>query len=194
MPIAKKINFVSEQDYLEGEKISDIKHEYMDGYVYAMSGAHANHNRLAGNFHTALNVHLKGKPCQPYMSDMKVKTGSHFFYPDVLVDCSDVDGYFTETPTLIIEVLSKSTRKMDETTKRLLYLQIPTLLEYILVEQDIVRIEVARRSEGWQPMRYFLGDEIVLESVSLTLQVEDIYERVNNEDMREWLEAKAIQP
>ncbi|PTQ89596.1 Uma2 family endonuclease [Agitococcus lubricus] len=190
MPIAKKVNFVSEQDYLEGEKNSDIKHEYMDGDVYAMSGAHANHNRLAGNFHTALNVHLKGKPCQPYMSDMKVKIGRNFFYPDVLVDCSDVDGYFTETPTLIIEVLSKSTRKMDETTKRLLYLQIPTLLEYILVEQDIVRIEVARRSEGWQPMRYFLGDEIVLESVGLTLQVEDIYERVNNEDMREWLAAK----
>lgn len=194
MPIAQKINFISEQDYLEGEKISDIKHEYMDGDVYAMSGAHANHNRLAGNFHTALNIHLKGKPCQPYMSDMKVKTGRNFFYPDVLVDCSDMDGYFTETPTLIIEVLSKSTRKMDETTKRLLYLQIPTLLEYILVEQDIVRIEVARRSEGWQPMRYFLGDEIVLESVGLTLQVEDIYERVNNEDMREWLAAKAIQP
>lgn len=190
MPIAKKINFVSEQDYLEGEKISDIKHEYMDGDVYAMSGAHANHNRLAGNFHTALNVHLKGKPCQPYMSDMKVKIGHNFFYPDVLVDCSNVDGYFTETPTLIIEVLSKSTRKMDETTKRLLYLQIPTLLEYILVEQDIVRIEVARRSEGWQPMRYFLGDEVVLESVGLTLNVEDIYERVNNEDMREWLAAK----
>ena len=79
---------------------------------------------------------------------------------------------------------------MDETTKRLLYLQIPTLQEYILVEQDIVRIEVARRSEGWQPMRYFLGDEIVLESVGLTMQVEDIYDRVKNEDMREWLAAK----
>lgn len=194
MPIAKKINFVSEQDYLEGEKISDIKHEYMDGDVYAMSEAHANHNRISLNFATALSAHLKGKPCQPYMSDMKVKIDRNYFYPDVLVDCSDVDGYFTETPILIIEVLSKSTRKMDETTKRLLYLQIPTLLEYILVEQDIVRIEVARRSEGWQPMRYFLGDEIVLESVGLTLQVEDIYERVNNEDMREWLEVKAIQP
>jgi Uma2 family endonuclease len=177
MPIAKKINFVSEQDYLEGEKISDIKHEYMDGDVYAMSGAHANHNYLAGNLHTALNVHLKGKPCRPFTSDMKVKIGRNYFYPDVFVDCSDVDGYFTETPTLIIEVLSKSTRRMDETTKRMMYLQIPTLLEYILVEQDIVRIEVARRSEGWQPMRYFLGDDIRLESVGLTLQVEDIYER-----------------
>ena len=191
MPIAKEIAFISETDYLEGEKLSDIKHEYMNGEVFAMSGAHANHNYIAGNFHTALNVHLKGKPCRPYISDMKVKIASNYFYPDVLVDCSDVDGYFTETPTLIVEVLSKSTRRMDETTKRMLYLQIPTLQEYILVEQDIVRIEVARRSEGWQPMRYFLGDEVVLESVGLTLKVEDIYDRVRNEDMREFLEAQS---
>lgn len=187
MPVAKEMTFVSEADYLEGEKISDIKHEYMDGDVYAMSGAHANHNYLAGNLHTALNVHLKGKPCRPFTSDMKVKIGHNYFYPDVFVDCSDVDGYFTETPTLIIEVLSKSTRRMDETTKRMMYLQIPTLLEYVLVEQDIVRIEVARRSEGWQPMRYFLGDDIRFESVGLTLSVADIYDRVKNEDMREWL-------
>ena len=61
MPIAKEIAFISETDYLEGEKLSDIKHEYMNGEVYAMSGAHANHNYIAGNFHTALNVHLKGR-------------------------------------------------------------------------------------------------------------------------------------
>ncbi|HNJ86957.1 MAG TPA: Uma2 family endonuclease, partial [Agitococcus sp.] len=83
-----------------------------------------------------LHMHLKSKSCQAYALRMKIKVGQNYFYPDVLVDCSDVDGYFTETPTLIIEVLSKSTRKLDETTKWLLYLQIPTLLEYILVEQD----------------------------------------------------------
>ncbi len=190
MPIAKKENFVSEQDYLEGELVTTFKNELIDGHIYPMADESARHNVLTGNFATALHMHLKSTSCQAYALRMKVKVGQNYFYPDVLVDCSDVDGYFTETPTLIIEVLSKSTRKMDETTKRLLYLQIPTLLEYILVEQDIVRIEVARRSEGWQPMRYFLGDEIMLESVGLTLKVEDIYERVNNEDMREWLEAK----
>ena len=107
-----KTTFVSETEYLAGEKIAETKHEYIDGHVYAMSGAHANHNRLTGNIHTAFNIHLKGKPCQPYASDMKVKVGSKYFYPDVLVDCSNLsdDSTFTETPILIVEVLSKSTR------------------------------------------------------------------------------------
>lgn len=192
MPVAQKTVLISEADYLEGEKLSEAKHEYMDGQVYAMSGAHANHNRLSLNLATALTNHLKGKPCQPFASDMKVKVGRNYFYPDVLVDCSDVDGYFTETPTLIVEVLSKSTRRMDETTKRLIYLQIPSLLEYVLVEQDIVRIEVARRSEGWQPMRYFLGDDLTLESVGLTLKVEEIYDRVRNEEMAEYLAGREV--
>ena len=177
---------ISETDYLEGELVADFKNEYLNGHVYAMADENANHNRLTGNMLTALSMHLKGKPCQTYALRMKVKIGHNYFYPDVLVDCSDIDGYFTETPTLIVEVLSKSTRRMDETTKRMLYLQIPTLQEYILVEQDIVRIEVSRRSEGWQPMLYFLGDEIVLESVGLPLKVENIYDRVNNKDIKAW--------
>lgn len=94
-----------------------------------MTDENANHNRLTGNILTALSMHLKGKPCQTYALRMKVKAGHNYFYPDVFVDCSDVDGYFTETPTMIVEVLSKSTRRMDETTKRMLYLQIPTLQE-----------------------------------------------------------------
>lgn len=183
---------ISEAEYLAGEKISDIKHEYIDGHVYAMSGAHANHNRLTGNIHTAFNIHLKGKPCQPYASDMKVKVGSKYFYPDVLVDCSDLNGYFTESPIILVEVLSKSTRRMDETTKRVIYLQIPTLQEYVLIEQDFVKIEVVRKSEGWQPMRYYLGDEITFASIGLTLTVEEIYQRVNNEEITEWLAIKAI--
>ncbi|HMY01322.1 MAG TPA: Uma2 family endonuclease [Agitococcus sp.] len=101
-----------------------------------MADESARHNVLTGNFATVLHMHLKSTSCQSYALRMKVKVGQNYFYPDVLVDCSDVDGYSTETPTLIIEVLSKSTRKLDETTKWLLYLQIPTLLEYILVEQD----------------------------------------------------------
>lgn len=176
---------VSEADYLAGELVTEYKNEYIDGQVYPMADENANHNILAGNLLSALHTHLKGKPCQTYALRMKVKVGSNYFYPDVLVDCTDFDGYFTETPTLIVEVLSKSTRKMDETTKRLLYLQIPTLLEYVLVEQDIVRIEVCRRKEDWQPMRYFLGDEVTLTSVGLTLPIEDIYDRVKNEDIRE---------
>jgi Uma2 family endonuclease len=188
----KTIAMISEEEYLQGESSSEIKYEYIDGYVYAMSGAKAAHNRIAGNIHAAFHAHLKGKSCQPYISDMKVKVGSKYFYPDVLVDCSNItdDSTFTESPRILVEVLSKSTRRMDETTKRVAYMQIETLQEYVLVEQDIVDIEVVRRSHGWLPEHYYLGDEITFASIDLTISVEEIYDRIQNADIVEWLQAK----
>jgi Uma2 family endonuclease len=188
----KTIAMISEEEYLQGEATSEIKYEYIDGYVYAMSGAKAAHNRIAGNIHAAFHAHLKGKSCQPYISDMKVKIGSKYFYPDVLVDCSNItdDSTFTESPRILVEVLSKSTRRMDETTKRVAYMQIETLQEYVLVEQDIVDIEVVRRSHGWLPEHYYLGDEITFASIDLTISVEEIYDRIQNADIVEWLQAK----
>ena len=182
--------FISETEYLDGEQLSDIKHEYIDGEVYAMSGASANHNRIAGNLYRKLGNHLDDQPCQPYTSDMKVKIGSKFFYPDVLVDCSNLSGssYFTESPTLLVEVLSKSTRQIDEKLKRQLYTQIPTLQEYVLIEQDFVDVEIIRRRTGWQSEHYFLGEDVTLDAVDLTVSVEDIYYRVDNSDVKEWLE------
>ncbi len=193
MATAHKTDTISEQDYLEGEKTSDIKYEYMDGYVYAMSGASNNHNLIAGNVFLAFANYLKKKPCRPYMSDMKVRIGSKYFYPDVIVDCSNLagDSYFTEAPTILVEVLSKSTRRMDETIKRNAYMQIPSLQEYILIEQDIVDVEVVRRSNGWLSEHYFLGDDITLASIGLTLSVVDIYERVQNGDVSDWLQQQA---
>jgi len=192
MSNTKTIAMISEEEYLQGEATSEIKYEYIDGYVYAMSGAKAAHNRIAGNIHAAFHVHLKGKSCQPYISDMKVKVGSKYFYPDVLVDCSNItdDSTFTESPRILVEVLSKSTRRMDETTKRVAYMQIETLQEYVLVEQDIVDIEVVRRSHGWLPEHYYLGDEITFASINLTISVEEIYDRIQNADIVEWLQAK----
>lgn len=186
---------ISEADYLEGEQFSDIKHEYIDGEVYAMSGASANHNRIAGSIYTTLNMHLRNKPCQPYTADMKVKIDNKFFYPDVLVDCSNLAGnsYFTQTPTLIVEVLSKSTRQTDEKLKRALYTQIPTLQEYVLIEQDFVDVEIIRRRTGWQSEHYFLGEDVTFEAAELTMSVEDIYYRVDNSDVAEWLEKKAAE-
>ncbi len=192
MATAQQIAFVSEAEYLEGEKIAALKHEYVDGHIYAMAGAHSNHNVLSGNIHTALNVYLKGKPCRTYMSDMKVRiaNGSKYYYPDVLVNCPPVNGYFTETPTIIVEVLSNSTRRIDETEKRLAYMQIETLEEYVLIAQDFVQIEVIRKSEGWKSAKYFLGDEVTLSSIGLTLSVEEVYDGVDNADMVEWLKQK----
>ena len=192
MATAQQIAFVSEEEYLEGEKIAALKHEYVDGHIYAMAGAHSNHNVLSGNIHTAFNVYLKGKPCRAYMSDMKVRigNGSKYYYPDVLVNCPPVNGYFTETPTIIVEVLSNSTRRIDETEKRLAYMQIETLEEYVLIAQDFVQIEVIRKSEGWKSAKYFLGDEVTLSSIGLTLSVEEIYDGVDNADMVDWLKQK----
>lgn len=188
-----KTTFVSETEYLAGEKIAETKHEYIDGEVFAMAGASASHNRISLNVATLFNVHLDGKPCQPYMSDMKVKVGTKYFYPDVLVECSGLadDSHVTEKPTLIVEVLSKSTRRMDETTKRIAYTQIDSLLEYVLIEQDFVDIEIIRRRTGWQSERFYLGDSLTFESIALTLTVEDIYARVNNPELVEWRQLQA---
>lgn len=188
-----KTAFISEADYLAGEKIAETKHEYIDGEVFAMAGASASHNRISLNVATLFNVHLDGKPCQPYISDMKVKVGTKYFYPDVLVDCSGLadDSHVTEKPTLIVEVLSKITRRMDETTKRIAYTQIDSLLEYVLIEQDFVDIEIIRRRTGWQSERFYLGDSLTFESIALTLTVEDIYARVNNPELVEWRQLQA---
>ena len=190
-----KQQFISEAEYLAGEKIADIKHEYIDGEVFAMAGASASHNRISLNVARKFGNHLEGKPCQPYISDMKVNVGTKYFYPDVLVDCSGLndDSHVTQSPTLIVEVLSKSTRRTDETIKRIAYTQINTLLEYVLIEQDFVDIEVIRRRNGWQSEHFYLGDSVTFEAIGLTLTVEEIYDRVNNPELVEWRQLQAIE-
>ena len=187
-----KVKSISSEEYLQGELDSEVKHELIDGDVYAMAGASGNHERISLNLSRKFGNHLEGLPCEPFGSDMKVKVDSNFFYPDVIVDCNfdESEPYYTESPLIIVEVLSKSTRRIDETIKRTEYLNIPSLQEYVLIEQDIVDVEVVRRSEGWQSKHYFLGDELRFESIDLTLSVEDIYLRVHNEDVLEFLRKK----
>lgn len=196
MATARQVTFISEEEYLESEKKSEVKREYVDGQIYAMAGASSNHNLLSGNIHAAFHVHLKGKSCRPYMSDMKVQisNGSKYYYPDVLVNCSTLagDSYYTDSPTIIVEVLSKSTRRTDETEKRMAYMQIETLQEYVLIEQDIGKIAVMRRDSGWLTESYYLGDEITFTSIGLTITVEEVYDGVQNDDMTEWLQQKAV--
>lgn len=98
-------------------------------------------------------------------------------------DYLDDNDLFTELPVILVEALSRSTRRVDETTKRVAYLQIPSLQKYVLIEQDFVDVEVVRRRDGWQSKHYFMGDEITFESIELTLTVEEIYDRVKNTDM-----------
>lgn len=196
MTIVIKYNTITEQDYLAGELLSDIRHEYIDGEVYAMAGAHKDHNVITMTVSNLFYNHLKDKPCQPYAADMKVKIANNYFYPDVMVDCSGQEAdYYTEFPTIIVEVLSKSTRQHDKTFKRQAYCQIPTLQEYILIEQEFVEIERWYKTPDnhWEQTVHYLGGEINFSSINLTILVEDIYSRVQNEDTLAWLEKKAQQ-
>jgi Uma2 family endonuclease len=187
LPQHKPAQQISEQEYLEGELLSDAKHEFIDGTVYAMAGASADHGRIAGNLFAAFLRHLQERqsPCEPFQADMKVKTGKKFFYPDVLVSCQQEENdYYRNAPLLIVEVVSQSTRKTDNTIKRLSYQNMPSLEEYVLIEQDFVDVEVCRRTNCWRPEHHYLGDAVHFASIDLTLPVEDIYARVMNDDMR----------
>lgn len=196
MPMIKPDEHISETDYLEGEQVSEIKHEYVDGDVYAMAGASKNHERLSLNILTKFAIYLADSPCEPFGSDMKVRTSNgNYRYPDAMVVCEndDDDDYYTRSPLILVEVISRSTRKTDEQIKRLEYINIPSLKEYVLIEQDYVDVTVYRRSDDWRNTHYFLGDEITFESIGLTLTVEEIYQRVESRDMNEWLESQQNQ-
>lgn len=177
---------LSPADYLSGERLSEIRHEYLDGEVYAMAGGSMNHNRISSNLVRRLGNFLDGKSCEVFSGDMMVMTGDDSYrYPDVVVDCSSSENnnQFLETPVLLIEVMSRSTRKQDKGVKRMEYLALESVLEYVLIEQDFVEIEVFRRSAGWQPTYYYLGDDIHFESLDVTLSVAEIYDRVVNDDV-----------
>jgi Uma2 family endonuclease len=96
------------------------------------------------------------------------------------------DDYFSTSPKIIVEVLSRSTRKTDTTTKLVRYINLPSLLEYVLIEPDMVSVQVLRKSNHWRSEYFFLDDLVNFESIGLTLSVEEIYDRVDNADMNEF--------
>ncbi|NOQ36230.1 MAG: Uma2 family endonuclease, partial [Methylococcaceae bacterium] len=161
---------LTEQEYLEGELISDIKHELIEGYAYAMAGASANHNRISAVLTREFGNHLKDTTCEPFASDMKVKVWQDFFYPDVMVVCDKNDNEdHTDSPLLIVEVLSKSTRKKDQSLKKRAYQSLASLQEYVLIEQDFIEVEICHRENHWQSEHYFLGDEVHFKSIDLKI-------------------------
>ncbi len=184
---------ISETDYLHGELLAETKHEYIDGQVHAMAGASENHNLLSVNIATELKTRLKGTPCRIFIADMKVKVGANFFYPDVMVVCQEDNDneYYKTAPVIIVEVLSKSTRRFDQTDKRLRCQRIPSLEEYVLIEQDKGEIQVFSKKDQWQSFYYYLGDDITFSSLGVTVRVEDIYYQVNNEDVLDFLREKS---
>lgn len=164
---------ISVEEYLEGEEISEIKHEYIAGRVYAMSGGTVNHSTVAVNFVRRAANQLAGKPCRAFNSDMKVRvdlgTDWAFYYPDASIVCTPIGGkaHFTDAPAVILEVLSDSTRHYDELRKMRDYLTIPSLQAYVLAEADFEKITIYRR----------LGEEFRIEIITdtaATLQLPDV--------------------
>jgi Uma2 family endonuclease len=181
-------------EYLQGELIAQSKHEYIDSEVYAMAGASEAHNTISLNFAAELRFQLKGKTCKPFMADMMVKAVGDVYYPDVMVVCEDHkedSSHIKHAPKLIVEVLSQSTRAFDHSIKQAKYLQIPSLEYYILVEQDFCEVSVLSRAAGFIPQYYYLGDDIAFEAIDAVVRVNDIYERIDNEDKKRYLMALA---
>lgn len=188
--LVKQQSTIGKEDYLAGERISQIKHELIEGQAYAMAGASRNHDRITKNITRKFGNHLEDSPCEVYGQDMLIEAGSNMYYPDVFVDChvDESSSHYSTTPVIIVEVLSKSTHQTDRTTKRLSYMNIPTLLEYVLIEQDFVEVQVMRKSDDWKSTYYVLGDSVHFESINLTLSIEAIYQRVHNDNMIAFLQ------
>lgn len=183
---------ITEAEYLASEPNAEIRREYLDGRAYAMAGAKRNHRRITDNLLRKFGNHLESTPCEASSNDAIVALGQSYVYPDVVVDCINTNDDFVTAPVIIVEVLSNSSRKLDTTTKLLKYINLATLKEYVLVEQDIVSVQVLRNNNDWKTEYYSLGDNVTFESIELTLSIEEIYERVNNAEMNEFRQATLL--
>jgi len=179
---------ISIEEYLEMENASLEKHEYYKGEVFAMSGAKVPHNTISTNLLMMLAQKLRGKKCRPFNSDQRIHIPANtlFTYPDISIICGEVitlnnDEYNVLNPTVIIEVLSKSTKNYDRGEKFKLYRDIPTLKEYILVDSESIHIEIFRLNEKnhWELEEYNDASEsIPIKAINETILISEIYDDV----------------
>jgi Uma2 family endonuclease len=183
-----KKNYVTPEEFLAFERAAEYKNEYLDGEIVAMTGASRRHNFIAGDVFDVLKNQLRGKPCEVFISDMRVRIPSAnlYTYPDVVVACGKPEFEDAEVdtllnPVLIVEVLSKSTAAYDRRQKFDYYRTLPSLEEYLLVEQDEYHVvQYVRQRDG----RWLLADirgaeaSVELSSVGCVLKLADVYERV----------------
>lgn len=173
------------EEYLAMENAAVEKHEYYKGEIFAMSGSKVPHNRIAGNVYAGLHQKLKGKKCRPYNSDQRIhiKSNTLFTYPDISVVCGeDVtlnnDNWNILNPAIIIEVLSPSTKNYDRGEKFMLYREIPTLQEYVLVDSESVHIELFRLNaiHRWELEEYkSIGDQLYIKAINEIIPLAEIY-------------------
>jgi Uma2 family endonuclease len=177
--------FISVEEYLAFEEDSRVKHEYVAGRVYAMTGTTRAHNHIILNLAASIKSHLRGGPCSVYAAELrtyiKVDREEFFYYPDVVVSCDDKSGEpkRIDDAKLVIEVLSPSTEAVDRREKRLNYRNIPTLEEYVLISQRSPEITFHRRSSGWHPHACTALQGVAeFRSIQLAVPLRQIYEKV----------------
>lgn len=175
---------LSEAEYLALEEQSQVRHEYVDGQVYAMAGGSQRHNCIALNVASSLLMALRGKPCRVFMSDVRLKVArdNAYYYPDVMVACGATerlagDQNSLDDPLLVVEVLSPSTETIDRREKLAAYRRLPSVREYVLVNQDSQQVEIYRRQGdiGWLYFSYEAGETVQLASVGLDMPIAEWY-------------------
>ena len=180
--------YLTPAEYLVVERQNEYKSEYIDGEMVAMTGASRGHSIIAFNIANELGPRLRGRPCEAYLSEMRVRIPKRgYVYPDVVVVCGEpqLEDEYLDTllnPTVIIEILSESTQRYDRTKKFSFYRTIESLAEYVLVAQDEYRIEqYTKQPDGrWLLSDYrSLEDVVELTSVQCTLALREVYEKVN---------------
>jgi len=177
--------YMSPEEFLEWEEQQDIKHEYINGELFAMTGRTIPHTTIALNLAAGLKNHLRGGKCRPFMADAKVGISGNgpFHYPDVMVSCDQRDKQaikFIQFPCLIVEVLSPSTEAYDRGGKFQQYRRIETLQEYVLISADKIGLDCFRLNEKglWELHPFVEGDEVHLVSVDFTFPLSLVYEDV----------------
>ena len=186
--IALSEPYLSIKEYLASEALSPVKREYLGGTVHAMAGTSEAHNYVAANLGRMLGNQLRGRRCASFGSDMQVRIprqqpeGTYFYYPDAMVAChpTDVGHGWREQPSALFEIISESTRQIDEREKRSAYLQISSLEAYVRIEQNRPEAVVEFRTvEGWKRERITGLDGIIrLPSLEIELPLAELYERV----------------
>jgi Uma2 family endonuclease len=167
MPQFKKMPNLTVEEYLALEEREEVRHEYVNGRIFAMSGASDAHNVICSNLHVLLHPRVKGSGCMVYINDMKVRieTANSFYYPDIMVTCEpfEAKSVYKRSPVLIIEVLSPSTSRTDRREKLVAYQQLSSLKQYLIVHQSRYRIEMHRKDEHGQWEMTILGkNDVVL--------------------------------
>lgn len=174
------------EEYLAFEERSETKHEFVDGVVYAMTGARVSHGLIAGNTLVALHGRLP-RQCLVFSNDLKVRIKTQlterYYYPDIVVSCAkqNMKSVFCAEPQVIVEVLSDSTERTDRSEKFDAYRHLPSLQEYLLLHQDAPLVELYRRDNEWARETFRAKTAFELPSLGVAIEVDDLYRGVGFE-------------